>query len=136
LSTIEIPNKSHFKTNEVCGLTGVKPYVLRFWEAEFDQIAPINSSSGQKLFVHSDIEAIAVIKKLLFEDKKTIEAAKAELPLILSGSAIANEGEEEEAYVSIRGLDKADLENLDLVKEGLHKILRRTSELKQIHSWS
>lgn len=75
--SIEIPNKSQFRMSEVCGLTGVKSYVLRFWESEFDQIDPIVSSSGQKLYEHKDIEAIMQIKKLLFDDKMTVEAARA-----------------------------------------------------------
>lgn len=37
MEIIEIPNKSAFKLNEVCSITGVKPYVLRFWESEFDE---------------------------------------------------------------------------------------------------
>ena len=80
---IEIPNKSSFKINEVCALTGVKSYVLRFWESEFPEIAPIVSSSGQKLYEHKDIEAILFVKKLLFEDKLTIERAKAELQILM-----------------------------------------------------
>ena len=68
-----------FKLNEVCGLTGVEPYVLRYWESEFNQISPITSSSGQKLFEHNDIEAISKIKKLLFEDKLSIEEAREKL---------------------------------------------------------
>ena len=80
---IEIPNKSSFKINEVCALTGVKSYVLRFWESEFTEIAPLNSSSGQKLYDHRDIEAILLIKKLLFEDKLTIERAKAEMKILM-----------------------------------------------------
>lgn len=80
MEMIEIPNKSMFKLNEVCGLVGVKPYVLRFWESEFLEIEPIISSSGQKLYEPRDIEAIAIIKKLLFDEKMNIEQAKAELP--------------------------------------------------------
>jgi len=76
MDTLEIPNKSMFKLNEVCGLTGVKPYVLRFWESEFEEIDPIVSSAGQKLYEPKDIEAIATIKKFLFEDKMNIEEAK------------------------------------------------------------
>jgi len=60
---IEIPNKSSFKINEVCALTGVKSYVLRFWESEFTEIAPLVSSAGLKLYEHKDIEAILLIKK-------------------------------------------------------------------------
>lgn len=81
IPAIDIPNKSLFKMNEVCGLTGVKPYVLRFWESEFEEINPMTSSTGQKLFEHSDIESILIIKNLLFEKKMTIEQAKAALQL-------------------------------------------------------
>ena len=79
--TIVIPNKSLFKMNEVCSITGVKPYVLRFWESEFAEINPTVSQSGQKLFSHGDIETIVLIKKLLFEDKMSIEEAKKSLLL-------------------------------------------------------
>nr|MBA2403447.1 MerR family transcriptional regulator [Bdellovibrionales bacterium] len=57
-------------------ITGVKPYVLRFWETEFEEIAPEDSDSGQKLYARKDVEAIFKIKKLLFEDKMTIPEAK------------------------------------------------------------
>lgn len=77
-----IPSKSLFKQDEVCHLTGVKPYVLRFWESEFDEISPIQNSSGKKLYEQSDIKAIQVIKYLLFEDKLTVEKAKYELTKI------------------------------------------------------
>jgi len=73
---IEIPNKSSFKINEVCSLTGVKSYVLRFWESEFEEINPMTSSSGVKLYEHQDIEVIMLIKKMLFEEKMSVEKAK------------------------------------------------------------
>lgn len=88
---IEIPNKSSFKINEVCGLTGVKSYVLRFWESEFDEIAPLVSTTGQKLYEHRDIEAIMMIKKLLFEDKLTIERAKAEMKSLMPRESLVEE---------------------------------------------
>lgn len=88
---IEIPNKSSFKINEVCALTGVKSYVLRFWESEFAEIAPMTSSSGQKLYEHRDIEAILLIKKLLFEDKMTIERAKAEMKILMPRESLVED---------------------------------------------
>lgn len=88
---IEIPNKSSFKINEVCALTGVKSYVLRFWESEFTEIAPLTSSSGQKLYEHRDIESILLIKKLLFEDKMTIERAKAEMKILMPRESLVEQ---------------------------------------------
>jgi DNA-binding transcriptional MerR regulator len=88
---VEIPNKSSFKINEVCALTGVKSYVLRFWESEFTEIAPIVSSVGLKLYEHRDIEAILLIKKLLFEDKFTIERAKLEMKILMPRESLVED---------------------------------------------
>lgn len=71
-----IPNKSNFKFQELTPITGVKPYVIRFWETEFCEIAPVSSDSGQKLYARKDVEAIFKIKKLLFDDKMSIPEAK------------------------------------------------------------
>jgi DNA-binding transcriptional MerR regulator len=74
-----IPNKSNFKFQELTPITGVKPYVIRFWETEFPEIAPIAGEDGHKIYARSDVEAILRIKKLLFEDKLTIPEAKLKL---------------------------------------------------------
>jgi DNA-binding transcriptional MerR regulator len=71
-----IPNKSNFKFQELTPITGVKPYVIRFWETEFEDIAPVVSDSGQRLYARKDVEAIFKIKKLLFDEKMTIQEAK------------------------------------------------------------
>ncbi|MDB9786762.1 MerR family transcriptional regulator [Bacteriovoracaceae bacterium] len=75
----DIPKKSYFKGEEVCQIAGVKPYVLRFWEAEFVEISPVLSGSGKKLYDDKDLEIIGLIKKLLFSEKLTIEKAKGRL---------------------------------------------------------
>ncbi len=54
----------------------MKPYVIRFWETEFDDIQPVTSDSGQKLYARKDVEAILKIKKLLFDEKLTIPEAR------------------------------------------------------------
>lgn len=81
IDSIKIPAKSTFKLNEVCQITGVKPYVLKFWEEQFEEINPIVSATGQKLFEHQDIQAIALVKKLLFEEKHSVDQAKKEIKL-------------------------------------------------------
>ena len=74
-----IPNKSSFKFQELPSITGVKPYVIRFWESEFEEISPVDSDSGQKIYSRKDVETILRIKKLLFEDKLTVREAKTKL---------------------------------------------------------
>ncbi|WP_408097033.1 MerR family transcriptional regulator [Peredibacter sp. HCB2-198] len=73
---MSIPNKSNFKFQELTPITGVKPYVIRYWETEFPEIAPIDSEGGQKIYARKDVEAILRIKKLLFEEKLSIPEAK------------------------------------------------------------
>ena len=160
---IEIPNKSSFKINEVCALTGVKSYVLRFWESEFTEIAPLTSSSGQKLYEHRDIEAILLIKKLLFEDKMTIERAKAEMKILMPRESLVEQNfsdnfsfedveisedeffsetaaNEETQFVrenlTKRVLIESDLKKLMLAKNKLIEILNITEVLHQKNHWS
>ena len=54
-------------------------HVLRFWETEFKQIQPKRTGSGQRLYRPRDVEMILEIKKLLYEEKFTIEGARQQL---------------------------------------------------------
>lgn len=144
---IKIPNKSHFKANEVCTLTGVKPYVLRFWESEFSEISPLVSSSGQKLFEHKDIEAIVLVKKLLFEDKLTIEKAKFEIQRL---QALQEQSPVEEEFLdsdipplpeempsmTSRNLEDNDIQKLVMAKSKLSDLLSVTESLQERYNWS
>lgn len=83
-----IPNKSNFKFQELTPITGVKPYVIRFWETEFPEISPVNSAEGQKLYSRSDVETILKIKKFLFDEKLSIPETKARMAEVLASSPI------------------------------------------------
>ncbi len=73
---IQIPDRLYFRIGDVADLLGVKPYVLRYWESEFPMINPQKSSSGQRVYRKSDVEAVLLIKHLLYEEKYSIEGAK------------------------------------------------------------
>ena len=73
---LEIPNKLYFKIGEVSELTGIKPYVLRYWESEFNIVKPNKTHSNQRLYRRKEVELILEIKRLLYEDKFTIAGAK------------------------------------------------------------
>ncbi|OEU46308.1 MAG: hypothetical protein BA872_04995 [Desulfobacterales bacterium C00003060] len=72
----EIPEKRYFRISEVSEITGIEPYVLRYWETEFPKINPARSRSGQRLYKRRDIEIILQIKDLLYQKKFTIAGAK------------------------------------------------------------
>ena len=71
--------KRYYKIGEVSKITGVKPYVLRYWESEFRWMAPGKSQSNQRRYRRKDIDAILLIKKLLYEQRFTIAGAKKKL---------------------------------------------------------
>jgi DNA-binding transcriptional MerR regulator len=74
-----IPEKLYYKIGEVSQITGVEPYVLRYWESEFRIINPERSRSKQRLYTRKDLETILEIKRLLYEERYTIEGAKKRL---------------------------------------------------------
>lgn len=74
-----IPHQLEFKIGHVAELVGVETYVLRFWETEFEQLHPKKSRKGQRAYTRKDIETAMMIKKLLYEDRFSIEGARARL---------------------------------------------------------
>jgi len=77
---VEIPDdKRYFRIGEASKIIGVEPYVLRYWEKEFPQIRPKRADSNQRTYERKDLELILEIKRLLYEERMTIEGAKKRL---------------------------------------------------------
>jgi DNA-binding transcriptional MerR regulator len=74
-----IPNKLYFKIGEVSQITGMEPYVIRYWESEFKTIKPTRTQSNQRVYRRKDVENILEIKRLLYEEKLTIAGARRKL---------------------------------------------------------
>ncbi|MFO0726902.1 MAG: MerR family transcriptional regulator [Myxococcota bacterium] len=68
--------KLFFKIGEVSKITGLKPYVLRYWETEFPWIRPTKTSSRQRLYRRQDIAVLLEIKRLRYEERQTIADTK------------------------------------------------------------
>ena len=73
------PSKLFYKINEVSRITGLKPYVLRYWETEFDQLSPQKDVNDQRRYRKKDIDLINQIKTLLYEERFTIAGARKRL---------------------------------------------------------
>ena len=73
------PSKLYYRIGEVSRITGVKSYVLRYWETEFKWMTPQKSRSKQRLYRPKDIEMVFLIKKLLYEERFTIAGARKRL---------------------------------------------------------
>lgn len=71
-----IPDRFGFKIGDVADLLGIKQYVLRYWEQEFELLKPKKASNNQRLYTKKDVENAFLIRKLLYRDKFSIEGAR------------------------------------------------------------
>ena len=77
---VRIPDhKRYFRIGEASSIIGVESYVLRYWESEFSQLNPKRASSKQRTYQKKDLETLLEIKRLLYDEKMTIEGAKQKL---------------------------------------------------------
>jgi DNA-binding transcriptional MerR regulator len=69
----------YYSISEVAELTELKPHILRFWECEFTNLRPRKNRAGNRAYTERDIKIVRLIKKLLYEEKYTIEGARTRL---------------------------------------------------------
>jgi DNA-binding transcriptional MerR regulator len=70
------PVQEFYSIGDVCGLTDLKPHVLRYWESQFKFLHPAKNRSGNRVYQRKEIELIMLVKQLLYEDKFTIDGAR------------------------------------------------------------
>jgi len=82
----EIPNKRYFTIGEASELCAVKSHVLRYWEQEFIQLAPVKRRGNRRYYQREDIELIRHIRDLLYGQGFTISGARQQLETTLNGA--------------------------------------------------
>jgi DNA-binding transcriptional MerR regulator len=100
----KVPAKQIFKIGEVCEMMQVEPYVLRYWETEFDDLKPEKNPMGQRIYTPRDIEIVYLIKKLLYEDGYTIVGARKQLKRELARSGNGSSLDAEEIVENLKRL--------------------------------
>ena len=68
--------KLYYSIGDVSQMTGLKQYVLRYWETEFSILSPEKNKAGNRRYRKEDIKVIRHIKELLYDKKFTIRGAK------------------------------------------------------------
>jgi len=71
-----IPEKRYFTIGEVSGLCDVKQHILRYWEQEFDQLAPVKRRGNRRYYRREDVATIREIRTLLYDQGYTISGAR------------------------------------------------------------
>ncbi len=90
---MQLPEKQYFRIGEVARILDVATHVIRFWETEFRAVRPQKSASGQRVYSRRDVERLATIKRLLKEERYTIEGARRMLRERLDAADVADEGD-------------------------------------------
>jgi len=90
-TSISFPDKLFYKIGEVSRIVDVEPYVLRYWETEFPFLKPRKNKSGQRVYVKKDVELLITVKRLLYQERYTIEGVRKRLGFPSTGSVSKTE---------------------------------------------
>lgn len=126
----EIPDKLYFRIGDVARIAGIKPYVLRFWETEFAGLGPKKSGTGHRLYRRKDVELVLEIKRLLYEQRFTIEGARKHLEARVKPAPVkasAKAAKAKKAQTNLFGGDSS--ESLAPLLTKVREELRALSEL-------
>ncbi|MBF0327707.1 MAG: MerR family transcriptional regulator [Nitrospirae bacterium] len=118
------PERIFYKIGEAGKIVGVESYVLRYWETEFPFLKPRKTSSGQRIYTKDDVDLLTQIKKLLHEEKYTIEGVRKKL----SSGALKTNSDDKILEAPIPAVQDArstsgNAEVLKAVKQRLAKLL-------------
>ena len=113
--------KLYYSIGQVSEITGLKQYVLRYWETEFPHLKPNKNSAGNRVYTPDDVENIKEIKKLLHEEKFTIKGARQHLKDMKSKSKVLN----------IDTLSSVDISMLKKIHSDIETLLTLVQDLKK-----
>jgi len=122
--------KLYYSIGEVSEMTGLKQYVLRYWESEFSQLNPSKNSAGNRNYRKSDIDLINEIKELLYDRRFTIKGAKQHLKDKTKQPITENVEQVKSIKEKVIKLTAADLKTLKRIKSGLEDMLQLIDSLK------
>jgi len=77
---------AEYSIGEVESLTGLKAHVLRYWEDTVPFIRPRKDDRGRRVYSSRDVELISRVKRLVHEEKYTLEGAGERLLGELTGA--------------------------------------------------
>ncbi len=117
--------KLYYSISEVSTITGLKQYVLRYWETEFTQLKPNKNRAGNRTYRSHDIDMIMGIKSLLYDRKYTIKGAKQHL-----NRPAKNTNQSAVPRKIIKLTHSVDIRTLKDLKNGLDDLIELIEEFK------
>ena len=120
--------KLYYSIGEVSEITGLKQYVLRYWETEFPQLKPSKNRAGNRTYKASDLELISKIQTLLYKKKFTIKGARQHLK---DEANLSQKNNLNDKIVQLSGSqNEMDLKTLKNLRNGLNEIIKTLETFK------
>ena len=117
--------KLYYSISEVSEITGLKQYVLRYWETEFSQLKPGKNRAGNRIYRSHDVDTIMEIKSLLYDRKFTIKGAQQHLKY---PSEKSNQLIEKKNILKLS--NSIDIQTLKDLKQGLDDLIKLVEQFK------
>lgn len=106
--------KLYYSISEVCGMTSLKPHVLRYWETAFPMLKPSKNQSGNRVYKQEDIGLIKLISRLLYQERYTIDGARQKI----------EEMEDLEQQMELElGTTTISAENMEFIRKEITRII-------------
>lgn len=96
--------RQFYSIGEVCEMLGIKPHVLRYWETQFERLAPAKNRAGNRVYRGEELELIALIRRLVHDERYTIEGARQRIAELEAEGGVAE--------LSARALEESFLRSL------------------------
>ena len=117
--------KLYYSISEVSEITGLKQYVLRYWETEFSQLKPGKNRAGNRIYRSHDVDTIMEIKSLLYDRKFTIKGAQQHLKY---PSEKSSQHIEKKKILNLS--NSIDIQTLKDLKQGLDDLIKLVEQFK------
>ena len=112
--------KLYYSIGEVSSITGLKQYVLRYWETEFPHIKPSKNRAGNRVYKESDLNSIKELRNLLHNQKFTIKGAK---QFLKNKQKLENNHREDSGEKAMKLIDTLDIKALKNIQKSLNDLL-------------
>ncbi len=122
--------KKKFRIGGLAQELGVKKFVIRFWEKEFELTAD-RSIGGQRFYTDDDLKVFYTIKDLLYSQGFTIAGAKLQLKNASHKPQI-EAAERIKEVVTVQEVVKIKYELSDDVRSTIADVKRKLLKLQQL----
>ncbi len=128
-----VPQGRVFKIGEAARFCQLKPYILRFWETEFNFLRPQSIKKGQRCYSAGELRRVLVVRKLLHRDRYSIQGAKALLESVGLDSLLKklDTFDEQSARDVVVPTGPLGLESSQVLSASLEQALKRLKALKR-----